>query len=192
MKILKIALLAVVLCAAAHPQTKDLGLGAFANEAGPILLAVDAQAAIQQINSPYVLFVLYMAAKGQDQSFVVSRNDVVMVYKGQEYKMPSIEEFRKNYNAEIRDIEFYRHLAKAGIISSWVRFYKFTTRTDFFPPLTLRSALPVDEGSMTGTIGFSTKCYFKNPGFQKGDKLTIKVRDKKDPEITAEVEVTLK
>jgi len=194
MKTLKIAFLLVVLCAAAYPQTKDLGLGAFANEAGPILLAVDAQAAIEQIKNPYVLFVVYMATKGatQNQSIAVSRNDVVMVYKGQEYKMPSLEEFRKNYQGELRDIEFYRHLAKAGINSSWIRFYKFTVMTDFFPPLTLRAPLPVDEGSMTDSIGFSTKCYFKNPGFEKGDKLTIKVRDKNDPQIAGEVEVTLK
>ena len=131
MKALRIMFALVVLCAAVYPQTKDLGLGAFANESGPILLAVDAQAAIEQIKNPYVLFVVYMAAKSLNQNIVVSRNDVIMVYKGQEYKMPSIEEFRKNYNSEIRDIEFYRHLAKAGIQSTWIRFYKFTTRTDF-------------------------------------------------------------
>jgi hypothetical protein len=45
---------------------------------------------------------------------------------------------------------------------------------------------------MTGSIGFRTKCYFKNPGFQPGDKLIIKVRDKKKPDIASEVEVTLK
>jgi hypothetical protein len=65
MKTLKIAFALVVLCAAVYPQTKDLGLGAFSNEAGPILLAVDAQAAIEQIKNPYVLFVVYMAAKSQ-------------------------------------------------------------------------------------------------------------------------------
>ena len=50
----------------------------------------------------------------------------------------------------------------------------------------------MEEGSLLGYIGFSTKCYFKNPGFEKGDKLTIKVRDKNNPQITGEVEVTLK
>lgn len=192
MKIIKIAFVLVVLWVGAFSQTQDLGLGAYANEAGPILLAVDAQSAIQQITSPYVLFVMYMAAKDVNKSFVVSRNDVVMIYGGQQYKMPSLEEFRKNYKSEVRDVEFYRYLAKAGLISSWIRFYKFSARTDFFPPLTLRAALPVDEGSMSGTIGFGTKCYFKNPGFRKGDKLTIRVKDKNNPEVSSEVEVTLK
>lgn len=192
MKALKIALALAVMCAAAYSQTQDLGLGAFSNEAGPILLAVDAKLVIDDIKSPYSMFVVWMAAKNTNQSLVVSRDNVVMIYKGQEYKMPSLEELRKKYKGEIRDITFYRHLEKAGIISSWIRFYKFTTRTDFFPPLTLRAPVPVDEGSMTDSIGFSTKCYFKNPGFEKGDKLTIRVSDKKNPQITGEVEVTLK
>jgi hypothetical protein len=37
-----------------------------------------------------------------------------------------------------------------------------------------------------------TSLYFKNPGFAKGDKLTIKVRDMKNPELTGECEVVLK
>ncbi len=192
MKALKIALALAVMCSAAYSQTQDLGLGAFSNEDGPILLAVDAQLVIDDIKSPYSMFVVWMAAKNTNQSLVVSRDNVVMIYKGQEYKMPSLEELRKNYKGEIRDITFYRHLEKAGIISSWIRFYKFTTGTDFFPPLTLRAPVPVDQGSMTDSIGFSTKCYFKNPGFEKGDKLTIRVSDKKNPQITGEVEVTLK
>lgn len=192
MKTLKVALLALVLCAAAYPQTKDLGLGAFSNEQGPIILAVDASVAIADLKTPYSLFILYMAAKKDNMNVTVNRNDVTMVYNGQEYKMPTIEEFRKNYSGEIRDIDFYRHLEKAGIISSWVRFYKFTTRNDFFPPLRAGAPLVADEGSMTDSIAFTTKCYFKNPGFQKGDKLTIRVRDKKNPDLTGEVEVTLK
>ncbi len=42
MKVLKIALVVLVLVAAAYPQTKDLGMGAFSNESGAILMAVDA------------------------------------------------------------------------------------------------------------------------------------------------------
>jgi hypothetical protein len=192
MKTLRVVLLLVILCAAAYPQTQDLGLGAFANEKGPILLAVDAGQVMADLKSPYCLFILYMATKQGNRNVVVDRNDVTMVYKGQEYKMPSLEELRKDYQGEIRDVDFYRHLAKAGIISSWIRLYEFPTRTDFFPVLGANSPLPVDQGSMTGAIGFRTKCYFKNPGLEKGDKLTIKVRDKKNPDITGEVEVTIK
>ncbi len=194
MKLLKIALFVVVLGVLAYPQTKDLGLGAYSNEAGPILVAVDAAVAIEEIKNPHLLFLVWMAPKdsNKSQNIVVTRNGITMLYKGQEYKLPSIEEFRKNYQGEIRDIDFYRHLTKAGIISSWIRFYKFTARTDFFPPLTRRAPLPAEEGSMTDSIGFMTKCYFKNPGFEKGDKLTIKVVDKNNPQITGECEVTLK
>jgi len=88
-------------------------------------------------------------------------------------------------------VDFYRHLGKEGLIASWARFYNFSQRADFFPTLNLGSDLPVDRGSMSGFMGFRTKLYFKNPGFKKGDKLTIKVRDKKDPKQTGEVEVTI-
>ena len=192
MKTFKVALLVLFLCAAAYPQTQDLGLGAYANEKGPILLAVDSSMAIQNLKSPYILFIVYMAVKNVDtKSAAVDRNDVTMVYKDQEYKMPTVQEIRKNYAAEIRDIDFYRRLAEAGMISSWIRFYKFPAGADFFPPRG-RAGVPVDQGSMSDSIGFRTKCYFKNPGFEKGDKLTIKVRDKKNPDMTGEVEVTLK
>jgi hypothetical protein len=191
MKVLKSVFLLLFLCATAYPQTQDLGMGAFANEHGAILLAVDASLADLQLNNPYVFFVVYMAAKKNDQEITVSRDDVVMIYKGQEYKMPSLKELREKYQGEIHDIDFYRHLGKEGIISTWVRFYNFPQRADFFPPLSVRAPLSVDEGSMVSFIGFRTKCYFKNPGFKRGDKLTIKVKDKKNPQITGEVDVTL-
>jgi len=191
MKILKTVLLVLLLCAGAYAQTEDLGLGAFANERGPILLAVDAALVDLQINSPYVMFILYMAAKDQNQDIVVGRDTIVMVYGGKEYTMPTVKELRDNYRGQIRDIDFYRHLAKEGIISAWVRFYNFPQRADFFPPLQLGGTLAVDKGSMYGFTGFRTKVYFKNPGFKKGDKVTFKVWDKKDPKITGQVDVVL-
>ena len=192
MKILKSACLIFLLCAAAYAQTEDLGMGAFANEHGEILVAVDASLVDFQIHSPYVMFVMYMAAKNQRQDIVVSRDTVVMVYQGNEYKMPSLKELRENYKGEIHDISFYRHLGKEGIDSSWIRFYNFARGVDFFPPLSLRStALAVDEGSMYGFTGFRTKAYFKNPGFKKGDKVTFKVWDRKDPQLSGEVSVVI-
>lgn len=71
------------------------------------------------------------------------------------------------------------------------RLYAFPNESDFFPPLTLRSALAVTEGHMAAFHGFVTPVYFKNPGFAKGDKLTIKVRDANDASITGECEVVL-
>lgn len=105
--------------------------------------------------------------------------------------MPSFKELRDKYGAEIRDIELYRRLGKEGIGSSWVRLYEFPESANFFPPLTMSSALAVDQGYMVSNKGFLTPLYFKNPGFVKGDKLTIKVRDKKNPELSGECEVVL-
>lgn len=191
MKVLKAVLLFLVVCAAAYPQTKDLGLGAFANEKGPIMLAVDASVVDQELSSPYLMFILYMAAEKEGEEMTVSRDNVVMICQGKEYKMPSIKELQKNYNAQIRDINLYRHLGKEGIVSSWIRFYKFPRGYDFFPALTLHAPLPVDEGSLDDFIGFRTKAYFKNPGLKKGDRLTIKVWDKKNPQITGECDVVI-
>jgi hypothetical protein len=191
-KVLKSVLLVLLLCAAAaYPQTKDLGMGAFENERGPILLAVDASLVDFQLHAPYVMFVMYMASKSQNQDIVVSRNTIEMIYNGQTYKMPTLKELRENYQGEIHDIDFYRHLGKEGIIASWVRFYNFPHEGDFFPPLTMRSQVATDQGSMYGFFGFRTKLYFKNPGFKKGDKVTFKVWDMKDPKIVSTVDVVL-
>lgn len=191
MKILKSVFLLLLLCATAYSQTQDLGMGAFANEHGAILVAVDAALVNFQMNSPYVMFVIYMAAKNQNQDIVVGLDTIVMVYQDKEYKMPSLKELRENYKGEIHDIDFYRHMGKEGIVSSWVRFYNFPQRADFFPPNTLSAPLSVDEASMYSFRGFRTKAYFKNPGFTKGDKVTFRVWDKKDPKLKGEVEVVL-
>jgi hypothetical protein len=191
MKLIRLAFLALVISSAAYPQTSDLGMGAFSNEKGAILVAVDAALVNRAIDSPYVMFVVFLAAENQGQSLSVAAKDVVMVYKGQEYRMPSLKGLRDNYRGEIRDVDFYRHLGKEGIIASWARLYEFPEKANFFPPLTLTSTLAVDEGHMTGFYGFMTPMYFKNPGFAKGDKLTIKVRDTKNPKLAGECEVVL-
>jgi hypothetical protein len=190
MKLSKIALAVLILAAAAYPQTKDLGLGAFSNPSGPILMTVDASLVNLDKGSPYVMFVAFVAAAG-DQAFAVAAKDVVMVYKGQEYRMPSVRELRREYRGEIRDLDFYRHLGKEGINASWIRFYEFPERSNFFPPLAAFAPLAASEGHMAGKLGFMTPLYFKNPGFAKGDKLTIKVRDIKNPGITAECDIVL-
>ena len=191
MKLLRFALIALVFSAVAYPQTTDLGMDAFSNDKGAILVAVDAALINQAIDSSYVMFYVFLAAKDQSQSLSVAAKDVVMVYKGQEYPMPSLKDLRDNYRGEIRDIDFYQHLGKEGIIASWVRLYQFPEKANFFPPLTLMSTLAVDEGHVAGFYGFMTPMYFKNPGFAKGDKLTIKVRDTKKPQLAGECEVVL-
>ena len=191
MKVLKIALALLILAVAAAAQTEDHGLGAFSNEQGPIMLAVDASVASRDLASPYVLFVVFMGAKDQKENIVVAREGVSLIFNGQEYKMPSYKDFRKNYGAEIRDISLYRHLGKEGIASSWIRFYQFPNEGDFYPPLTRRARIKTEQGSMSGFHGFMTKCYFKNPGFKKGDKVVIRVTARNKPEFTSEVAVVL-
>jgi len=193
MKYLRILLAALVLVTAANAEaTKDLGLGAFSNESGAILMAVDAALVNLDRGSPYVMFVAFLASRDQSQAVTVAAKDVVMVYKGQEYRMPSVKELRSEYQGGIRDVNFYERLGKEGIWSSWVRFYGFPEKSNFFPPLNLSAPLAADEGYMFANKGFLTPLYFKNPGFAKGDTLTIKVRDKKNPELTGACDVVLK
>jgi hypothetical protein len=191
MKLMRYALIFLVLAASAYPQTKDLGLGAFSNEKGAILLAVDASLVNQAIDNPYTMFVAFMAVADKSSALTVAAKDVVMIYKGQEYHMPSVKDLRNDYRGEIRDLDFYRRLGKEGINSSWIRLYDFPERSNFFPPLTSAAPLAVSEGHMVGQYGFLTPLYFKNPGFSKGDRLTIKVRDMKNLELTGECEVVL-
>jgi hypothetical protein len=189
MKSFKILIAILILSAAAFAQTKDLGLGAFANDEGPIMLAVDAGVAIKDLSSPYLMFVVWMAANNESQNIVVDRKGITLLTNGQELQMPSYKELRKGYSAELRDIALYRHLGKEGIASSWIRFYKFPNSGDFFPPLNRRTLSLTDEGSMSGSFGFVTKCYFKNPGFKKGDKIVIRVKAKNKPDLSGEVAV---
>jgi len=191
MKIVKIAAAVLLAISAGFAQTENLGMGAFSNETGPILMAVDASLAIKQLDHPYLMFVLFMAAKQNSQAVTVSRDDVVLVYNGQEFNLPTVKEFRRNYAGQLRDLDFYQHLGKEGIISSWTRVYSFPTKEDFFPLNTLGGSLAIDEGNMYNFVGFNTLLYFKNPGFKRGDTITIRVKDKKDATLTGEVDVIL-
>jgi hypothetical protein len=191
MKIAKIGLMVLILAAAAQAQTQNLGSGAFANEKGAILTAVDASLVNLDRDNPYVMFVAFFASASNGRPVTIAAKDVVMVYKGQEYRMPSVNELRSEYRGAIRDLSFYQRLGKEGIASSWIRFYDFPERSNFFPPLTLNAPLAASEGSVVGQHGFMTPLYFKNPGFAKGDRLLIKVRDANNPEIVGECDVLL-
>lgn len=191
MKLLKIALLIVVVAVATQGQTAKMGMGAFSSESGDILMAVDASLVNRIVDSPYVMFVGYFGAKDTNKALTIEAKDVVMVYKGQEYAMPSVKELRKNYEGGQRDLQFYTRLGKEAVGASWVRIYEFPNSAHFFPPNAPGAELAVDAGHMAGYLGFLTPLYFKNPGLAKGDTLVIKVRDKKNPELVGECEVTL-
>jgi hypothetical protein len=172
-------------------QTQDLGQNVFFNDEGAIIMVVDAGVADRKLDSSYVMFMLFMAAKNSAQSISVTRDDVVMVYQGKEYKMPSLEEWRKNYKGAQNDMNLYARLGKESLALSEMRYYKFFWDYDFFPVLG-RGPLPSDQLSLQGQIGAKTKLYFKNPGFKPGDELIIKVWDHKNPDLSGSCAVILK
>ena len=191
MKILKWALLGVLaLSAAGFGQTTELGQNVFTSDQGEIILTIDAALAVRKLDSPYVMFMAYMIVRG-GQSYIVHRDDVTMNYNGQEYKMPSLKEWRDKYNGAQGDMTTYGRLGKETLVLSQLRDYDFPWDQDFFPILG-RGPLPTDQGSMAGTVGFRTKLYFKNPGFKNGDQLVITVLDRKDPEVMGSCAVILK
>ena len=200
MKTVRLICALLILCAAVYPQaqeaqkpqTEDLGQSTFSNENGAIIIVVDAGVAVRKMDSPYLMFMAFMGAKKENENVTVNRDDVTMIYKGTEYKMPTVKELGKNYGGQIHDMEVYRELGREALISSRARFFRFTRDNDFFPTPGMRTKVAADEGSMYGVYGLKTKFYFKNPGFKKGDSILIKVRDKKKPEITGEVVVEFK
>jgi len=174
-------LAALIFLGAAYAQTIGLGQHLFYNDEGEIVVCIDAALAVRKLDSPYVMFMAYMGSSSQG-SISVHRDDVVMVYKGQEYPMPSVEELRKEYRGARRDFDLYQRLGKDTLALSQMRHWNYPWNYDFFPVLGT-AALPSDQLSMSGNIGVRTKLYFRNPGFQKGDELVIKVKDRKDPTI---------
>jgi len=184
---LGIIVFALVLTVSA--ETEYLGQAAFTNSDGPINIAVDASVAFRKLDSPYLMFMLFMGAD-KDVVATLHRDNIIMVYNGQEYKMPGIKDFRENYRSDRNDMSLYERMGKEGLISSHLRFYDFQWRYDFFPVQSSRIRI-TDEGEMRALIGFKTKAYFKNPGLKNGDKVIIKVRDKTDPDIWGECEVEI-
>ncbi len=121
----------------------------------------------------------------------ISRDSVILVHNGQEHKMPSLAELRSNYNRDNRDLGTYLRMGKQALITSKLRGYDFQENVDFFPGRT-ESMIHTQEGSISSNIGFFTRVYFKNPGFEEGDIITIKVSDKDDPSISGSIEIILK
>ncbi len=193
MKILKSSLLllgVLALAATVSAQTTELGQHVFASSQGEIVLTIDAALAVRRLDSPYVMFMAFMVTTGP-KNISVERDDVTMTYNGQEYKMPSLKEWRGQYKGALGDMTLYGRLGKETIVLSHLANYQFPSDQDFFPVLG-RGPLPTDRGSMAGQVGFRTKLYFKNPGFKPGDQITISVSDKNDPEIVGSCAVILK
>ncbi|HOI44685.1 MAG TPA: hypothetical protein PLX50_03630 [Candidatus Aminicenantes bacterium] len=170
-------------------QTVNPGQHVFINDEGAFTFVIDAALAVEKINSPYILFIAYFVSDGGG-SFEVNREDVVMIYNEQEYSMPSYKEWRKEYTGGRGDMMLASRLGKETLGLSRLRHYYFPNDSDFFPNVGQGLSL-TDSGSFSGTMGFRSKLYFKNPGFKKGDRLVIRVRDRKTPEFEAGCAVIL-
>lgn len=182
-------LLLLALCASLSAQTVDLGKHMFFNGEAPINLAVDARMVPSALNAPYVMFMVYMTAdKGYKAT--VDRKGITLIYKGQEYPMPSVKELRKGYDDINRDMRTYARLGLENLSVSEMSLYEFDPEGDLFPAPE-SGMMPSDTVSMSRMRGARTNVYFKNLGFKIGDELIIRVKDKKKPELTTEVKVVL-
>ena len=166
-------------------------MGAFSSESGAILMTIDA-ALVNRIGQSLRHVRRLHGAPRADRALTVAAKDVVMVYKGQEYRMPTVKELRDELPG--RDPGPRSSIgasARRGSSPPGSGTTSSRRNPNFFPPLTLSAPGRLRKGHMFGKLGFLTPLYFKNPGFAKGDQLTIKVRDKKDPELAGECEVIL-
>jgi len=180
MNVAALALVCVWAASLSPVQTQDMGQGVFYSDLGVVVMAVDAVVANRKLDKPYVMLMLYMGTSG-GTSIKIKREDVTMIYNGQEYKMPTVKELNSSYNGGQNDWTLYERSGKESLILSRMRYWRYQTGTDFFPLLS-RNITAVGEGSMAGDLGFRTRLYFKNPGFKKGDQIVIQVKDHANPE----------
>lgn len=166
-------------------QTEELGQNVYYSEEGAIDLAVDATVAAFDLDKAYIPFVLYMGTDPNTKA-VIDRKGVTLIHKDKEYNMPSIQEFRKNYRGESRDLRIYTQFGKKNLVVPKMHYLRFQPFYEFFPQRT-ESASLIDEVEITGLMGFATWAYFENPGFAVGDTVTLKVVDKRNPDIQGSV-----
>jgi hypothetical protein len=189
MKILRYSFLILLLSVSLIAESVDLGNAAFYGDEGTINIAADAAVAVRNLDSPYVMFVLYMNAD-KGESATVRREDIVLVHNDKEYTMAELEDIRKNYKGDSRDEEMYSHLGKEALALSDLRFFRFNAYGNFFPSRA-SAKIPIEQGYMNGQYGFRSNVYFKNPGFAPGDVILIKVKDEKNPGISGAVAIEL-
>jgi hypothetical protein len=192
MKMICLSLLIVVTGFILTAQTIHVGQHVYYNEEGAVNIVADASMAVQRLDQNYVPFVLYLGTDEQI-SVHIPRENVVLVYKDQEYSMPALKDFRKEYSYDNRDVQQYSNFYQGiqSLVATHMRTYNFSLQDQFFPSRSSGSPA-VNQASVTGSIGFASFVYFKNPGFQFGDTVIIKVFDKDDPDIWGAVAVELK
>jgi len=189
MRLVRIVLYLGVVCLFLLPQTEELGENVYYNGEGIINLAVDATVAVYDLDKAYVPFILFMGAAAKSKA-KIHRYGITLIHKENEYKMPDIQEFRRNYRGESRDMKIYSQFGKTNLVSPKMHHLRFQKAYDFFPQRT-ESTMLIDEMEITGLIGFATWTYFKNPGFKVGDSVVIKVVDKENPNVWGSVSFVL-
>jgi hypothetical protein len=187
---MRFPILLILLCSMVSggtAQTIELGENVFSSEEGGINIAVNSGVAARKLDSPYLMFMLFMGAD-DGVSATITPKDIVLVHRDRTYNMPTLDELRKNYRDDSRDVRTYTNLTLAPMYSSRLRFLLYDDAKDFFPTLR-EGTIPIRAASVNANIGFRTKAYFKNPGIQPGDSIVILVRDKDDPDIWGSVAV---
>ncbi len=190
MKKWMILLVVLFITVSLSADNEYIGQNAYHNDAGQINIAADAVLVIRDLKSPYTPFYLFLGAD-RDAKAAINRDSVTLIHNGQEYKMPTLAELRSSYNRDNRDLGTYQRMGKQALITSKLRGYDFQENVNFFPGRT-ESMVGTEGGSISSNIGFFTRVYFKNPGFEEGDIITIKVQDKNDPSISGSIEIILK
>lgn len=194
MKIFRLTILVLITGLLLTAQTVYIGQNVYYNGQGSITIAVDASLAMQRLEEDYVPFAVFL---GMDPNAnyvaAIPRENVVLIYNNQEYHMPALKDFRKEYRRDNFDYRIYTRFFAGveSLVLSQMRHYDFEMQDQFFPSRS-SGKIAIDEGAVSSTIGFVTFAYFKNPGFKVGDSLIIKVTDKKDPNIWGATAVELK
>ncbi len=169
-------------------QTRDLGMKSFINSDGQIKIAVKAFVSSKYLkDKKYLPFAVFAGCKSNHKA-TVTRDDIVMIFNGKEYKMPNLKEFRKNYKDDRADLQYLK-LTPNNIFPSEMGVYKFQQDINFFPPRGSKKMFFTKQASINSTSGLASIVYFPNPGVKKGDKVIIKITDSKDKTIKGEVTI---
>ncbi|NOZ13294.1 MAG: hypothetical protein GXO69_06550 [Acidobacteria bacterium] len=169
-------------------KTRHLGNYSYINTDGKINIAVNAAVAAKNLNRTYLPFVAYLGTDSKITA-VVNRSDIVLIYKGKTYHMPTFRELRQNYHRDVMDMTLFSRETE-HIFPSDMSKYQFQTNVDFFPARTEGNIVPSEMVTVSDTLGVRTKLYFKNPGIKKGEKAILKIRDSKNPDINGEITIT--
>jgi len=186
----KILILIIILITAnfGFTQTRNLGMKSFINTDGEIKIAVKAFVSTKYLaEKAYLPFAIFVGCKSKVRA-TIERNDVVMVFKGKEYYMPTIKDFRKEYKDDRADLK-YLTLTPQNIFPSEMGIYTYQKDVTFFPPRGAKKLFFTNKASINFRTGLASIVYFKNPGVKVGDEVIIKVSDHEDKTITGEITI---